>query len=89
MDADAAIDYDSPTPVYAQLVAILRARIERGDWEHGRRILSESQLVQAYGLARGTVRKAVAVLIADGILVAVPGRGTFVAARDETSPEQT
>jgi GntR family transcriptional regulator len=87
MDADSAIDYDSLTPVYAQLVAILRARIDRGDWAPGRRILSESQLVQAYGLARGTVRKAVGVLIEEGVLVAVHGRGTFVAEQGEPAPE--
>jgi GntR family transcriptional regulator len=78
MDADAVIDHDAPTPVYAQLAAILRARIERGDWQPGRRIMSEVQLMQAYGLARETTRKAVRVLIEDGTLFTVPGRGTFV-----------
>jgi GntR family transcriptional regulator len=86
MDPDAVIDHEAPTPVYAQLAAILRARIERGDWEPGRRIMSEAQLVQAYGLARETTRKAVRVLIEDGVLFTVPGRGTFVAAPGETSP---
>ncbi|SDD93874.1 GntR family transcriptional regulator [Glycomyces harbinensis] len=88
MDADAVIDYDSLTPVYAQLAAILRARIDRGDWAAGRRILSESQLVQAYGLARGTVRKAIAALVEDGVLVAVPGRGTFVALAEDNDPAE-
>lgn len=87
MDPDAVIDHDAPTPVYAQLAAILRARIERGDWQPGRRIMSEAQLVQAYGLARETTRKAVRVLIEDGTLFTVPGRGTFVAESSETAPE--
>lgn len=68
-------------PVYLQLVDILRARIERGDWAPNRQILSEAQLVQAYGLARETTRKAVRVLIDEGLLFTVPGRGTFVAAQ--------
>ncbi|MEU6858548.1 GntR family transcriptional regulator [Glycomyces sp. NPDC046736] len=79
MDADAEIDHDAATPVYQQLAEILRARIERGDWAPGRRILSEAQLVQTYGLARETTRKALRILIDAEILVTVPGRGTFVA----------
>lgn len=87
MDPDALIDHDAPMPVYAQLAAILRARIERGDWAPGRRIMSEAQLVQAYGLARETTRKAVRVLIEEGVLLTVPGRGTFVATPGESSSE--
>lgn len=79
MDPDAAIDHDAPMPVYLQLAGILRARIERGDWAPNRQILSEAQLVQAYGLARETTRKAVRLLIEEGVLFTVPGRGTFVA----------
>jgi GntR family transcriptional regulator len=92
MDADAVIDHDAPTPVYAQLAAILRARIERGDWQPGRRIMSEAQLVQTYGLARETTRKAIRVLIDEGVLLTVPGRGTFVAqakGEDSTTPRLT
>lgn len=88
MDPDAVIDHDAPTPVYAQLAAILRARVERGDWAPGRRIMSESQLVQAYGLARETTRKALRVLIEEGVLLTVPGRGTFVAAVEGDSPTE-
>ncbi|MQM26646.1 GntR family transcriptional regulator [Glycomyces albidus] len=88
MDADAEIDHEAITPVYAQLVAILRARIERGDWAEGRRIMSGPQLEQAYGLSRDTVRKALRVLIDEGVLTAVPGRGTFVAPADGAEPSR-
>ncbi|WP_335992390.1 GntR family transcriptional regulator [Glycomyces sp. MUSA5-2] len=83
MDPDAEIDHEAPTPVYQQLAGILRARIERGDWAPNRQIPSEPQLVQTYGLARETTRKAIRVLIEDGLVVTVPGRGTFVAAADD------
>ncbi|MFB7291111.1 GntR family transcriptional regulator [Actinacidiphila glaucinigra] len=39
---------------------------------------SEQRLVQEYGLARSTVRRAIAVLAADGLVFTVPQRGTFV-----------
>lgn len=66
---------------YRQLAAILTARIARGDWAPGRRIASENGLVQEYGLARTTVRRAIAVLVEQGTVVVVPQRGTFVADR--------
>ncbi|GAA2711682.1 winged helix-turn-helix domain-containing protein [Micromonospora olivasterospora] len=43
-----------------------------------RAIPSESRLVQEYGIARATVRRAVAVLVDQGVLFVVPQRGTFV-----------
>lgn len=83
MDADAEIDHEGPVPVFRQLAEILRARIARGDWAPNRQIPSEAQLMQTYGLARETTRKAVKVLIEDGVLFTVRGRGTFVTAADD------
>jgi len=82
-DPDAQIDHDGPVTPYRQLAEILRARIARGEWAPGRRIASETDLVQQYGLARTTVRRAIAVLREDGAVTVVPQRGTFVA-----QPEQ-
>lgn len=78
-DPDAAIDHEGPVPSYRQLAAILRARIARGDWSPGRRIASENDLVQQYGLSRNTVRRAVSVLAESGEVFTVPQRGSFVA----------
>ncbi|MGW2354990.1 GntR family transcriptional regulator [Actinacidiphila glaucinigra] len=75
---DDEIDADGPVTPYRQLAGILAARIARGDWEPNRAIPSEQRLVQEYGLARSTVRRAVAVLAADGLVFTVPQRGTFV-----------
>lgn len=80
-DPDAAIDHDGPVTPYRQLAELLRARIERGDWQPGRPIASESRLIQEYGLARSTVRRALRLLIDDGTLFVVPQRGTYVAQR--------
>ncbi|MDT0528625.1 GntR family transcriptional regulator [Micromonospora sp. DSM 115977] len=78
IDPEARIDHGAPLPPYRQLAGILAARIERGDWQPNRAIPSESQLVQEYGLARATVRRAIAVLVDQGVLFVVPQRGTFV-----------
>ena len=67
-----------PTPVYQQLATILRARIESGYLAPNRPIPSETALQQEHGVARGTARRAVALLRDEGLVVTVKGRGTFV-----------
>lgn len=78
MDPDAEIDHGAPLTPYRQLAEILRARVARGDWKPGRAIPSETQLVQEYGLARSTVRRALEVLSTDGVIFVVPQRGRYV-----------
>lgn len=73
------IDHEGATPIYLQLADILATRIERGELRPNRPVPSEATLQQEYGVARGTVRHAVAVLRERGLVVTVPGRGTFVA----------
>lgn len=76
--ADDSIDHEAPEPPYRQLAGILVARIRRGDWQPNRAIPSETRLVGEYGLARSTVRRAIAVLVDQGVLFVVPQRGTYV-----------
>jgi GntR family transcriptional regulator len=76
-----SIDHDGPVPVYKQLAEILREAIERGDYPPGRPIPSENRLAQEHELARSTVRKAIAILISEGLLQGVQGRGVFVTER--------
>lgn len=78
VDPDAQIDHEGPVTPYRQLAEILKARIARGDWAEGRPIASENRLVQEYGLARSTVRRAIAALVEDGLAWTVQGRGTYV-----------
>jgi GntR family transcriptional regulator len=72
------IDHEAKTPVYLQLAAILRDGIGRGDWARGRKLPSENELLHEYGVARGTIRKAMRVLADEGLAEVVPGRGVYV-----------
>ena len=78
--ADVAIKIDlrSPEPSYLQLAAILRARIESGQIPPREALPSITYLVQETGLAVGTIRKAIKVLSDEGLVVTVPGRGSYV-----------
>ena len=74
------IDYESATPVYRQVAAILRGRIEDGTYQAGRRLPSITGLVQEFGIAQLTARKALHVLVEDGVAEMSPGMGTYVKA---------
>jgi DNA-binding GntR family transcriptional regulator len=78
------IDHDSAVPVYRQLADALRAQIVSGDLPPGRRMPSETELEQASGLARGTIRKSIETLREDGLIITVKGKGSFVAGQPET-----
>jgi len=77
------VDHDSDIPPYLQLAAILREAIESGDIPPRRPLPSMTALQQEYGLARGTIRKAVQVLAAEGLVRVRPGWGTFVVPEDQ------
>ncbi len=69
-------------PPYRQIAAWLRAEIESGKYRPGLDPLpSEKDLVDMFGVARDTVRRAVQVLRDEGLVVTIPQRGTYVAER--------
>lgn len=70
------INHDLPVPPYQQLAGILRRRIEAGDITG--RLPSEKTLVQEFGLAQNTVRRALDALRDEGLVVTVQGLGSFV-----------
>ena len=72
------IDITAPEPSYLQLARWLRDGIKAGQWKPGETIPSITQLSERSGLAQGTVRKAIGVLKAEGLVNAAPGRGTYV-----------
>jgi GntR family transcriptional regulator len=72
------IDLRSTVPAYRQLADILTAQIASGELQSDSPVPSETTLVQQYGLARGTVRRAIEVLRDAGLVVTVQGRGTYV-----------
>ena len=69
-------------PPYRQIAAWLRARIEAGEFRPGEDPLpSEKDLVDLFGVARDTARRAVQVLRDEGLVETIPQRGTYVIGR--------
>jgi GntR family transcriptional regulator len=71
------IDESSPEHSYLQLARLLREQIVSGEIDS--LLPSITELTEETGLAVGTVRRAIKVLIDDGLVHTVPGRGTYVA----------
>ena len=66
-------------PLYKSVKRAMTQRLTAGDWRPGDAIPSEARLKAEFGVAIGTIRKAVDELCAENILLRQQGRGTFVA----------
>jgi DNA-binding GntR family transcriptional regulator len=100
----AMIDPDADRPVYKQLADLVRGQIERTDLRPGQRIPAEQFYVAEYGISRDSVRRAMASLRNEGLIITTPRGsrvrperhlaeviitpGTLVTARMPTEPER-
>ncbi|KAF0814139.1 putative HTH-type transcriptional regulator YurK [Andreprevotia sp. IGB-42] len=66
-------------PLYRQVVREVLARIETAAWRDDEALPSETELGKTLGVSQGTVRKALDVLVTEGVLYRRQGVGTFVA----------
>ena len=64
-------------PAYQVLREQLRAEIASGKYSDGTRLPTESELVTRHGLSRQTVRRAFQDLVATGMVIRIPGRGSY------------
>jgi GntR family transcriptional regulator len=74
------------TPLYKAAETQMIARIEKGEWEIGRRLPNEFELAAEFGVSQGTMRRALITLEGMGYLNRKPGRGTLVAANAPAAP---
>jgi GntR family transcriptional regulator len=75
------VDPNNILPRYYQLVNILRQKIETGEWQPQDAIPSERQLEEMYAVSRTTIRQALGILIRQGLVYQLHGKGTFVSPR--------
>lgn len=72
------IDATSPVTKYYQLKDILVKNIQDGKWPPQSRMSSENELCEAYNVSRVTVRKAIDLLVQEGYVYTIKGKGTYV-----------
>jgi len=63
---------------YLDIAADLRTRILNGEWTPGSNLPRMMDLARQYGVNRDTLARAIAILEAEGLLSAVPRKGTIV-----------
>ena len=63
---------------YASLAQALRARVVAGEWPPGSALPAESQLASEHSVALGTMRRALELLVEQGFIERIHGKGTFV-----------
>ena len=77
--ATGSVDRKNQEKLYIQVMRLLVDEIGKGTWNIGDRIPSESELSARYAVSKITIRQALTNLSADGYLVKIQGKGTFVA----------
>lgn len=75
-------DQDDRLPRYQRIRDSIAGRIAAGEWKAGDCIASEAELAATYGVAVGTVRRAIDKLEVDGLIERAQGKGMFVRRAD-------
>lgn len=69
---------DSAMPLYQQVANDLREAIVNDVYHVGARVPTEPELSRLYAVSRITIRKAIEILVGEGLLAKRQGKGTFV-----------
>lgn len=72
------IDRQIAVPMYQQIAADIKNKIQIGEYKENSKIPTEFELEKIYGVSRITIRKALELLVDDDILVRKQRMGTFV-----------
>lgn len=73
-------------PLYLQIRDMLKEKIDLGVLKPGDQIPTETELVQQHGVSRITIKSALKMLVEDGLIYRIAGKGTFVADPDSSEP---
>lgn len=66
------------SPLHLSISERLRQQIISGEYSPGAKLPSESQLIEEFQASRITIRRAIANLLRQGLVVTYQGKGTFV-----------
>lgn len=72
------LDFEGPIPINEQISEWMRQNILTGTWPKNHQLKSETDLAQELQVSRGTIRKAIAVLLDEDLLLRIHGKGTYV-----------
>ncbi|WP_053368575.1 GntR family transcriptional regulator [Bacillus sp. FJAT-27245] len=74
--------YKNPfAPIYLQISEEIKSQILSGEYREGDRLPSESEFISKYKVTRTTIQRALAVLVNEGLIERIHGKGSFVRLR--------
>ena len=76
-----SIDKKNFVPIYLQIGEDIKSNIISGKYKEGDRLPSESELISKYNVTRTTIQRALSVLVNEGFIERIHGKGTFVRIR--------
>ncbi|EGW40657.1 GntR family transcriptional regulator [Desulfosporosinus sp. OT] len=65
-------------PVYIKIVEDIKQKVNSAELKPGDTVPPEAALCKEYGVSRMTVRKGLAILVNEGYIFSVPGKGSYV-----------
>lgn len=71
-------DHRAPVPPYLQVADTIEQAIRDGTLRPGQVLPSWGDLTRATGYGRSTIRRAIGVLRAKGLVISIEARGTYV-----------
>lgn len=79
-----AVDFGrSAVARYIQLATLFRRRIQGGQWPLGHQVPTVDELAIEFGVARATIRQALDLIAAEGLIERYRAKGTFVRRRPQ------
>jgi GntR family transcriptional regulator, arabinose operon transcriptional repressor len=72
------INRNGPIPMYQQILNEIRTRIASGEWSEATQLPTEAELELELQVSRVTIRQALSAAVDEGLVVRLPGKGTFV-----------
>ena len=65
-------------PLYIEFANILRSKIESHEYNYGDQLPTESEFSSAYNIDKKTIRRAKKILVDEGLICCIKGKGSFV-----------
>jgi GntR family transcriptional regulator len=72
------LDRGSTVPLYFQLACALTEKLEAGNWRRGTRFATEREIAEEFEVSRTVIRRALDLLVGDGAITRIRGKGAFV-----------
>jgi GntR family transcriptional regulator of arabinose operon len=83
------INKNAPIPMYQQILNEICARIVSGEWPAGTQLPTEAEFEMELQVSRVTIRQALRAAVEEGLIVRLPGKGTFVSETETSTTTHT